>query len=156
MLQMGTRSSAAPDVQIKDFSKKLPGEFQSIEFPLSIAALGSTILGLGFSAHRFQERVRPSQVCTPKKNCEHKRVAVNSEVPNPMIQECTYFPQGTSAVVRLALFFLLCGSSISRSLDSDFSRLSWVPRRSVAEPPVLSLPLSLAECFTVSVTVVPS
>jgi hypothetical protein len=61
---MGTRSLAAPDVQIKNFSKKLPGEFQSIEFPLSIAALGSTILGLGFSAHRFQERVRPSQVCT--------------------------------------------------------------------------------------------
>lgn len=61
---MGTRSSAAPDVQIKDYSKKLQGEFQSIEFPLSIAALGSTILGLGFSAHRFQERVRPFQLQT--------------------------------------------------------------------------------------------
>jgi hypothetical protein len=95
----------------------MPGEFQSIEFPLSIAALGRMILGLGFSAHRFQEWVRPSQVCTLKKNCEHKRVAVNSEVPNPMIEECTYFPRAISAVVLLALFFLFCGSSISRSLD---------------------------------------
>jgi hypothetical protein len=52
---MGTRSSASPAVQIKDFSEKMPGEFQSIEFPSSIAALGSMILGLGFSAHRSQD-----------------------------------------------------------------------------------------------------